>query len=402
MSIPKTEQTPDDPKRLPPARRRRSKRLLVPLNADEQEAFLDDVAHRVSPSFDFFLFSLLAGLVISLGLWLGAPAILVLGALLAPMMAPIIGISLGTITGSTRFFIRNLGGFVIASVLVFLISMATGYISAFWEPLKLIQAYLHTQLAWHHFLVLAIGAVLTTLSLVRTKRRIAAASVALAYELYIPLAAAGFGLGSGNPQLLWPDGLVVFAVHLAWAAILGTITLLFLGFRPLTLFGYTIGGMTMLIGVLLLIGLSGAGIAVGGKVALPTPLPTATVSPSMTPSPTSTATLTTTPIPPTITPSLTLTPSQTLTPSDTPTPSPTPSYAIVDTPEEYGGAFLREAPGFSSETFTSVLNGTLIAILSKIPEEKDSVFWLQVRLPSGEEGWMMQSAITIATPVPNW
>ncbi len=54
---------PNDPDRLPPARRRRARRLLTPLDADERAAFLDEIAHRTYPSFDFFLFSLLAGAI---------------------------------------------------------------------------------------------------------------------------------------------------------------------------------------------------------------------------------------------------------------------------------------------------------------------------------------------------
>ena len=116
------------------------------------------------------------------------------------------------------------------------------------------------RLAWHNLLVLAIGAILTTRSLVRSKRRAAIASVALSYEIFLPLAVAGFGIKSGFPHL-WPDGLVVFVIHLALAAIIGTITLVFLGFRPLTLFGYTLGGVAALGIIVLLIGLSGAGAA---------------------------------------------------------------------------------------------------------------------------------------------
>ncbi|MBL7162883.1 MAG: DUF389 domain-containing protein [Anaerolineales bacterium] len=401
MSLPKTEQTPDDPKRLPPARRRRAQRLLLPLSADEREAFLDDIAHRTSPSVDFYLFSLLSGLVLSLGLWIDAPALLVLGALFAPTMTPLVGIALGTISGSMRFFGRSLVGLLTASLLVFVTSTVTGFITTFWDTPKLTQAYLHTQLAWHHFIVLAVGGSLTAVSIVRTRRRAAVASVALAYELYVPLAAAGFGLGSGITHL-WPDGLVVFSVHLAWAAILGTLTLLVLGFRPLTIFGYTAGGVLTIVGIILVIGLGGAGAAVGGQVALPTPSPTATLPPTetLTPSPTVTASIT--PIPPTVTLPATLTPSLTLPPSETPVPSPTPVYAIVSAPEEYSGAILRDGPSFANTAITSILNGTLIEVLSEKPTEADNVPWLNVKLPDGPEGWMLQSAITIATPVPNW
>jgi len=401
MSLPKTEQTPYDPDRLPPARKRRVQRLLLPLSADEREAFLDNIAHRTSPSIDFYLFSLLSGLVLSLGLWIDAPAFFVLGALLAPTMTPLVGIALGTISGSMRFFGRSLIGLLTASLLVFITSAVTGFITTYWDTPKLTQAFLHTQLAWHHFLVLAVGCILTTVSIVRTRRRAAVASVALAYELFVPLAAAGYGLGSGIPHL-WPDGLVVFSIYIAWAAILGTLTLLVLGFRPLTIFGYTAGGVLAIVGIILVIGLGGAGAAVGGQVALPTPSPTATLSPTETSPPSPTVTPSMTPIPPTVTLPSTQTPSLTLPPSDTPSPSPTPVYAIVSAPEEYSGAILRDGPSFANTAITSILNGTLIEVLSEIPTKTDNVTWLNIKLPNGPEGWMLQSAISVATPVPNW
>ncbi|MBM3145557.1 MAG: DUF389 domain-containing protein [Chloroflexi bacterium] len=401
MGLPKTEQTPDDSKRLPPARRRRARRLLLPLSADEREAFLDSIAHRASPSVDFYLFSLLSGLVLGLGLWVDAPALLVLGALIAPTMTPFVGIALGTISGSMRFFGRSLIGLLTASLLVFGVNTAAGRMTTFLGAPILTQAYLHTQLGWHHFIVLTLGSTLTAVAIIRSRRRAAVASVALAYELYVPLAAAGFGLGSGIPHL-WPDGLVVFSIHLAWAAILGTLTLLVMGFRPLTLFGYTAGGVLTIAGILLIIGLSGAGAVVGGQVALPTLSPTATFPPTETPPPSPTATASQTPIPPTVTLPATLTPSLTLPPSETPIPSPTPIYAIVSAPVEFGGAILRDGPGYANTAITSILNGTLIELISENPTYADHAAWLNVRLPNGPEGWMLQSSITVATPAPNW
>lgn len=398
MSFPKTQQIPDDAQQLPPARRRRAQRLLLPFNADEREAFLDHIAHRTSLSFDFFLFSILAGLTLGLGLWVDAPALLVLGALLAPTMSPLMGIALGAISGSMRFFTRSLIGFSLGSILVLLTGLLMGAFAKIGALPPLVQVYFHTQLAWHHFLVVAIGSALTTVAIVRTKRRTAVASVALAYELYIPIAAAGFGLTSGVPHL-WPDGLVVFAIHLAWTVIISAITLVVLGFRPLTLFGYTIGGVVALLSIIFLIGLSGAGAAVSGQIALPTLAPSATSPPTATTTLTPTVTATLMPTgtqPPTFTPSITPIPSQ------TPLPSATPVYAIINAPEEYGGAILRDGPSFANPYLVSVSNGTLIEILSDKPTEQDKVLWLHVRIPDGREGWMIQSAILAATPMPNW
>ena len=402
MSLPKSEQTPDDPEQLPPARRRRAQRTLLPQKESEHEEFLDSLAHRVSPSFDFFFFSLIAAVVISIGVALDSPSLLVLGALLAPLMTPVVGLSLGTVTGSMRFFTRSLVGLLIASAIVFVVGFIVGL--AAWmllpQPLELIQPYFHARLNWASFLVLTLGSILTTLWLVRNRRGAAVASVALSYEFFVPLTVAGFGLGAGLDHL-WPDGLVVFIIYLAWAGILSAITLLVLGFRPLTIFGYTLSGAMLLLGILVVIGLSGAGVAFGGQVALPTPIPSLTPTQTQTLTPTFTQTASSTPIPPTVTSTTTVTPSLTPSPSLTFTPSPTPVYAIIDAAEG-GGAILRSQPGWGSDQITSVLNGTLVQILSEKPADVDNALWHNVRIPDGREGWMLETTLLVATPAPEW
>jgi uncharacterized membrane protein len=388
------ELTPDDPDRLPPARRRRARRLLAPLDADERTAFIDTIANRASPSFDFFLFSLLAGGVIATGFLFDTSALLLLGALASPLMAPAVGLSLGTVIGSGRFFFRSLVGLLIGGLLVFLVGWLAGYAAQPWMPLDLVQAHLQTQLSWIHFFVLAFGAALTAVSMVRSARSAALPSVALAYALYLPLSAAGIGLGSGEP-FLFPDGLVVFTLYLAWAALFGALALAIVGFRPLTIFGYTLGGVVTLFGVLLLIVLSGTGVAVVGQYALPTPVPTATstVTPTLTP--------TLTPVPPTQTATLTVTPTVTFTPTLTATLTPTPILALVVAGDS-GGAHLRAGPGFDSPSIELLANGTVLQV---IPDEivgEGSSAWVHVRTLDGREGWILQILLATATPSPNW
>lgn len=391
MNLSQLEQTPDDPNNLPPARRRRAGRLLAPLDADERADFLDALAHRASPSFDFFLFSLFSGGIISIGFVLDSPALLVLGAVLAPVMAPAIGVSLGTVVGSVRVFLRSLVGLVIGAILVVLAGALAGVVARAWLPLSLSQAHSHSQLLWTDFLVLAAGAILTSAGLARSKINPLLPSVALAYELYLPLAAAGFGLGSGVPHL-WPDGLVVFVVHLAWGALLGALTLAILGFRPLTLFGYTLGGAVTLVGIILLIGISGAGAAFGAQIAMPTAVP------SSTPTITLTVTPTLTPVPPTITPTLTKTPTSTITPTITPSLTPTPILALIQA-EDGLGALIRAEPG--GQVIGSLVNNTLMQILPETVETETGI-WVRVIAPDGTEGWMLQSLLQIATPAPDW
>lgn len=392
-----TNITPDDPEQLPPARRRRARRLLAPMPSEDRIDFLDKVAHRASPSFDFFLFSLLAGAVIAVGYLLDSEPILVLAAILSPMMAPVIGIALGTVVGSVRFFSRSLIGLLIGGSLVFLVGILAGYVSSLWEPLEFTRAHLHAQLSWATFLLVVLGAGLTSASMVRSEKSAALPSVALAYGLYLPISAAGLGLGSGVP-FLFPDGLVVFAQYLAGSVIIAALTFVILGFRPMTLFGYTVGAVVLLLGIVILIGISGVGASFGAQIALPTHTPTLT--PTQTQTMTPTLTPTTAPSP-TATATHTVTPTLTVTPTKTITPTATPIVALVNA-EEGGGAHLRAEPGFTSESITLLENGTPVQVMPDDPVQEGGGTWIRVRTIQGDEGWILQILLVTATPSPNW
>jgi len=397
MNLPQSEFYPDDPDQMPPARRRRARRLLAPMEADERAAFLDELVHRTSPTFDFFLFSLLAGLILGAGFLLDSPALLLLGALVGPIMAPAVGLSFATVTGSGRTFLRCLIGLLIGSLLVYGAGFLVGLVTYLWVPSSLSQVYLHAQISWPNLIVLAAGAILTSTAMVQSERKPFIPNVALLYQLYIPVVIAGFGLSSGIPNL-FPDGLVIFALHLSLAALLGTITLAVLGFRPLTLFGYTLGGAVTLAGIILIIGISGTGAVLGTKMGLPTPIPSAT--PTLTPiPPTRTATLT--PMPPTET--LTPTVTGTITPSPTITvsPTPTPVYAYINAASgNPPGAKIRSEPG--GNVIRTYLNNTLVEVLADTVEQ-DGLVWAHVIVvEDNTEGWILQSLLLVATPAPNW
>lgn len=393
METPPVEIQPDDPKQLPPARRRRARRrLITALTSDERVQSLEEATRRSQPSFDFFVFSLLSGAVLTVGLLMDSPYILVLGALLAPLMAPLVGVSLGVALGSPSSFARSLGGLLIGGFLVILVAALGGFASRLWGPLLYAQALLHAQFSLTAFILLAIGAPITCASLLRERFNPAISSVAIAYALYIPLAVAGFGLGSGA-EFLWPDGLVVFAVHLAWATLLGAGTLAIMGFRPYSLFGYSLGVAVLLAGALLSIGAVGAGAVLVSNLGLPTLSPT----PSLTP--TSSPTIIPTPIPPTEThtPTLTLTPSKT--PTQTPVPTATPVFARIQVSGESLGAILRTEP--AGPYLTSLINGTLVQILPDQSVTIAGAVWIKVLvLESGLEGWILGSLLATATPQP--
>ncbi len=398
MTIPRSQAAPEDPRQLPPARRRRAGRTLAPLDAAEKHAFWNEAARRAEPSVDFFLYLALATVVWALGLSVDSPALLLFGALLAPLMAPVVGLGLGIITGAARYFGHVLGGIVLGSLLAFGLGVLGGAAALLWAPPVLHQAPLHAHLAVWDFAVLAMASVWGAVALARRPGYFVVPGAALAYEVFLPLVTAGFGLGSGAPHL-FPDGLVVFAVHLAWAALFAAVGFAVLGFRPLTLFGYTLSGVAALVGGVVLVMALGVGTAVSTQVALPTPIPTPTPVP---PSPTATLTPSPTPVPPTATPTPTPVPTATPTPTATFTPTPTPAYARAAAPAKYGGVLIRAAPGFNHKIVGGVSNGEVVLVVGP-EEEVDNYVWVRVRVPSsGVEGWVLEHLLEMATPQPNW
>ena len=389
MSLPE-QPFPKDRQNSASRRRRARRQVISRLTKDEKASYIDEIASRAAPSFDFFLFSLLAGVLLGFGYLIDSPYLLLLGALAAPLMAPLIGIGLGTVLGSVRHFGRSIGGFMVGCFLVVLAGALAGLAGRIWMPLPMVQANLHTRLTITPFVVLGIGAVLTAATLVKGRFNPSIPSIALAYGLYLPLSASGFGLGSGEPYL-WPDGLVLFVIHLAWVVLVTAITLGVMGFRPYTLFGYSLGGVIALVGIVLVIGFGGAGAALGGQFALPTR------PPSPTPSPEPTMTLTPSPIPPTDIPTPSLTATITLSPTISPTPSATPAEALVRVQQEFAGAYLRDAP--DGNIVSTLFNGSLVILLGEVDQGINSRTWVKVLdLENQVEGWVLQSLLVTATP----
>lgn len=391
-----SEQVPEIPENLPPARRRRAHRLLLPADTEERQVYLENIAQRISPSFDFYLRSLLAGAILGVGLLLNAPALFVLAALLSPTMAPVVGMALGSVTGSLSFFISSLISMLIGSLFVFLVGFLTGYAVHFWIPIELEMLQVHTQVSWINFLVLAIGATLTVLVIVRSEHESNLPNAALAYIIYLPLATAGIGLGSGMSSL-WQGGLMAFGIYLFWGLLLGILMLMVLQIRPATQTGYIISSGVALVAVLLLLGTLGSRFVSYPQVDIPTP--TITITDTPTPLPTATRTATRTHVPATVRPTDTTAPTEI--PTITPTLIATPFYAVVNVGEGQG-AHLRAEPGFDSESLTLLDNGALVQVLLDTPVEKDGVTWIHVQVPGGKQGWIVQSLLATATPAPNW
>jgi hypothetical protein len=401
----------EEPLRLRTVRRRRRSILVLP-EGSEHTTLLEKLARRAFPSLEFFIFSILCGAVLGAGYILDAQSLLLLGILIAPLMTPWVGMTLAAVTGSGRFFLQTLTGLFVSSLLVFGGGLLAGFAARIWLPLPLTQADIHSHLWWPNLIMLALGAVLLVISFVHSEERPTLPSVMLSYGLFLPLSAAAFGLGCGLPSA-WPNGLLVFLVHLSLATFLGAIVLAFMRFHPASFIGYTLMILILLLTLIVFLGLAFFGTfppALPGTQPLPTLTPStapASATPTATPSALRAATFTptasrsapilSTPGGPTPTPTLQIPAS--VTPTRTITPKPTPVYAKIYSAEG-GGANVRSQPG-GGVILKSLMNDYIVEVLPEV-QTYNGVIWVHIRMSDGTEGWVMQSVLVFATPVPNW
>ncbi len=373
------------PDQVSRARRRRAGRRLSQLQADEREAYLDVLAAAVTPGAGYFVWALVSGTLIGLGFRLDQQALLVAGALLAPRLGPLAGLSLAAVSGSPRFFLRMLAALALGLALAGMGAVASFSLATAGNSDPLLP-YAHSELNLLDFGLAVVGAVRMAASLINREHVDRLASVAVAYEVFLPLGAAAAGVVQAAPELTG-GGLLSLGLHLTWAVAAGLLTMLILGLRPLTGGGRSLGAAVGLIGLLGLVSAAGLGTSV--LAALPTPTPTPTLTPTATTTPTSTGTATPTP-------TNTSTSTPTSTPTVTPTATSTPPSAIVlGTGEQ--GAILRDAPEGAPIGF--VAEGEQLLVLAG-PDLRATGFWWLVLKEDGSQGWLVGEFLATVTPTP--
>ncbi len=409
---PQPEQTPEFVSAR--ARRRRAlRRAYFPTDEQERAELFTHLVRRAFPSYELFVYSLVASAILGLGYLFNAQALLIFGVLVAPLLTPWIGATLSIVAGALRLFFQTITALFVSSLIIFLGGLLAGFASRPFQPLTFNEAFTHSRLWPADLVTLTIGAVLITISFVRSENRPYLPSALLAYEFFLPLCAAGFGLGSGvGLGEIWPAGLLVFVVYLSWATLFGLITLFFLRFYPTSFAGGTFTGLTFIVLIAIVAVYSNFGNWFIGKTGLvpPTPQTVALIDPT----PSLAASITPSPKPdratavigvPTDTPSEIPEPTElpaTETPTSTVTAEPTPILATIHALEG-GGAFIRDKP--RGQVLVTLTNGTTVTIVPNDLQEVNGVTWVHVFVLVNDkrvEGWMIQAVLQTATPIANW
>lgn len=196
---------------------------------DRPLIFREAADAAVDNSLPYWLVLILSGAIATLGLALDSAAVVIGAMLVAPLLAPIVGLSLALAVGDSRLALQTFG--VVGASLVAVIATAAGL----------------TALLPFHTLTLEISSRIrpTTLDLgvavssglvgavvtVARGRRLSAAipGVAVAVALIPPLAVAGFGMAAGwRTDVIW-GALLLLGANLAGIVLSGVLVFLLIG-----------------------------------------------------------------------------------------------------------------------------------------------------------------------------
>ena len=164
MNLPNNEfPNPDEPLPAETSHRKRRKRSSMADFTGEQAAILDSLRHIFYPSIDFWIYSFLSGLVVGFAVLTNSLPLFIFAAVIAPFLAPSLGLAFATISGSLSSFFQVLGGVLIGLLLVVFGSALVGWISPGSGSQNLENSLEMIQFSWIGLAVVFFGAALTTI-----------------------------------------------------------------------------------------------------------------------------------------------------------------------------------------------------------------------------------------------
>lgn len=178
------------------------RQLLHPLSGEQKTGIITDISNSARSCFDFFLLVVLSCSIATLGLITDSPAVIIGAMLVAPLMSPIIGIGLATITGNDKLARASSQALLLGAFLAILLSYIMTTINIH-LPFVVIQELPAEVSARTHpspidLLIAMAGGLAAAYALTRPNISAALPGVAIATALMPPLCTVGIGLALGR------------------------------------------------------------------------------------------------------------------------------------------------------------------------------------------------------------
>jgi uncharacterized hydrophobic protein (TIGR00271 family) len=216
------------------------RKIVKPVTLERRAEVQVQLRDSCTPDFDFFLLVLLSAVIATLGLLTNSAAVIIGAMLVAPLMSPIIGIGLASLTGDARLFRDSGVALVRGAVLAILMAVLLAWVNRYLPFITLqelpVEVTSRTRPSPIDLTVALAGGMAAAFALAMPSISAALPGVAIATALMPPLCTIGIGIAMGRWDVAGGAGLLFLtnAVTIAFAAML---VFFALGFSPGRKFG---------------------------------------------------------------------------------------------------------------------------------------------------------------------
>ena len=200
---------------------------IKPLDRKRRKEIIENIRKAASPGFDYFFFVVLSGAIATLGLINDSPAVIIGAMVVAPLMSPILGVGLGSITADTRLARDSVSalirGALISVILAALLTLSNIYLPFVPSLTEIPNEILsRTQPTPNDLIIALAGGLAAAYALSQPHLSAALPGVAIATALMPPLSVIGIGIALGRWDIAGGATLLFLtnAVTIAFAAIL--------------------------------------------------------------------------------------------------------------------------------------------------------------------------------------
>lgn len=178
------------------------RRIVKPVTRERRAEVTIQLRDASDPDFDFFLLVVLSSIIATSGLLTNSPAVIIGAMLVAPLMSPILGLGLASLTGDAKFF-RNAGIALARGAAVSILIAALLTLVNRWLPFLPLQELPSEVLARIRpspidLTIALAGGMAAAFALAMPSISAALPGVAIATALMPPLCTVGIGIAMGR------------------------------------------------------------------------------------------------------------------------------------------------------------------------------------------------------------
>jgi len=198
------------------------------LESDFKELFLS-LKESANINNTYVLLMVLSTLLATLGLFLNSPSVVIGAMVLAPLMAPIISLSMGVLRSDADLSRRSFSTLFIGMIIALTLSAAMAAILPFQEITNEIEGRLHPSTL--DLLVAVLSGVAGAFANARENIAKSSPGVAIAVALVPPLCVSGIGIGWLNFEVCY-GAMLLFFTNLTGIIMAAGLSFMIIGFAP--------------------------------------------------------------------------------------------------------------------------------------------------------------------------